>query len=54
MLTWDVYFASIASMSKHPGTGRSNGYGTAPAVSIEDAADTALEMIEVRRKVLAQ
>ena len=54
-LVFDVYFASIVSMAHcHPANGRSNGHATAPeAKSVEDCADIALNMIEVRRRVMA-
>jgi hypothetical protein len=54
VLVFDVFFASVTSMAHcHPGNGRSNGYAAAPPkLSVEECADLALEMIEVRRKVL--
>lgn len=55
ILVFDIFFAGIVSMAHcHPANGRSNGFAEAPPKkSIEDCADVALEMIEVRRRVLA-
>lgn len=53
-LVFDIYLSGIVAMQLHPGVGRNNGHGyAAPAKSVEECADMALEMIEVRRKVMA-
>lgn len=52
--TFDVFFASIASIAHHPAAGRDNGHGKATVRTVEECADVALEMIEVRRKVFEQ
>ena len=53
-ITFDIYFSGIVAMQQHPGIGRSNGHGfAAPAKSVEECADLALEMIETRRNVMA-
>lgn len=49
---FDIYFAGTVSMAHcHPACGRSNGIAVAPKLTVEECADIALEMIEVRRKV---
>ncbi len=53
-MVFDVYFPGIVSMAHcHPANGRSNGHATAPEkLTIEQCADVALAMIEIRRRVL--
>lgn len=51
-MVFDVYFPSIASISFHPAAGRSNGHDKAAQRTVEECADIALKMIEVRREVL--
>lgn len=53
-ITFDIYFSGIVAMQQHPGIGvKKDGYErTAPAKSVEECADLALSMIEVRRKVM--
>lgn len=48
MEAFDIYFASIVSMTLHPGYNREN----ATPLTLEQAAQLALEMIEVREKCL--
>lgn len=56
VVVFDIFFAGIVSMAHcHPANGRSNGYSEAPKPkSVEGCADLALEMIEVRRRVLGE
>lgn len=54
-MVFDIFFAGCVSMAHcHPAAGRSNGYGTAEKLTVEQCADLALEMIAVRRKVFAR
>lgn len=53
-MIFDIFFAGTVSMAHcHPAAGRSNGFAEAPTKTVEECADIALEMIEVRRKVLS-
>ncbi len=56
IMLFDVYFAGVVSMAHcHPGSGRSNGYGTAaPRLTLQECADLVIEMLKVRRQVMAQ
>jgi hypothetical protein len=47
-ITFDMYFASLASMQVHPGAG-TKGHA---AKTLQECADMALEMIEIRRTVI--
>lgn len=53
ILVWDIFYSGIVTMAHcHPGNGRSNGYAEAPGkLSLEECADIATGMIEIRRKV---
>lgn len=56
-MVFDVFFAGVVAMAHcHPGSGaHRTGYDMpAPKLSIKECADLALEMIEVRRQVMAQ
>jgi hypothetical protein len=54
-MVFDIFFAGCVSMAHcHPAAGRSNGYGTAEKLTVEQCAELALEMVAVRRKVFAQ
>lgn len=46
--SFDVYFASLASMQVHPGAGTKGQR----ALTLEECRDRALQMIEIRRNVL--
>lgn len=51
---WDVFFVAIVSMAHcHPGAGRTtaNGEVNAPKLSLEDCADIATRMVELRKQV---
>lgn len=54
-ITFDIYFSGIVAMQQHPGAGlKKEGYDkAADKLSVEECADIALEMIEVRRQVMA-
>lgn len=45
---FDMYFAAIVSMSVHPGFNKPD----TPRISIQDAADLALEMLYYRNSIL--
>jgi hypothetical protein len=47
---FDMYFASLVSMAKHPGYNRDNV--TQP--TMEECAEQAQEMIEIRHKYVKQ
>lgn len=50
---FDLFFASVASVGHcHPAAGRSNGIAVAPKLSLDECADVALEMLEIRRDVM--
>ena len=49
ILVFDIFLAGIVSMNLHPGTTRDKPSGR----TMEECADIALEMIEMRRKVMS-
>jgi hypothetical protein len=52
-MVFDVYFAGVVAMNLHPGIGRSNGHGTAPAkMDLQECAGLVLDMIRIRRHIL--
>ncbi len=48
-ITFDMYFASLCSMQVHPGAGTKEH----AKLSLQECADMALEMIAIRREVIA-
>lgn len=48
-LTFDMYFASLASMQVHPGAGTKDHR----KLTLEECRDMALQMITIRRGVVA-
>ena len=48
-VSFDVYFASLMSMQMHPGAGTKEHQ----KLTLEDCRDVALQMIEIRRGVIA-
>ena len=48
-ITFDMYFASLCSMQVHPGAGTKDH----AKLSLQECADMALEMIAIRREVIA-
>jgi hypothetical protein len=51
---FDIYFPSLACMTVHPGSGRSNGFAEARAYTLEEVADMALHMIAIRRRMIGR
>lgn len=49
-VAFDVYFASLASMKEHPGSGARDHQ----KLTLEQCRDMALEMIELRRKAIGK
>ena len=47
LITFDMYFSSVATMQFHPGAGTKEH----KALSIDECKDIALQMIEARRSV---
>lgn len=55
IVPFDVYFAGVVAMGRwHPGANfdKESGTYSRGQMSVEECADEALDMIEVRRKVL--
>lgn len=51
-MAFDMYFSGLVAMNHaHPGAGRSNGVAVAEIRSLDELADLALQMIEIRREV---
>lgn len=48
-ITFDMYFASLCSMQVHPGAGTKEH----AKLSLQECADMAMEMIAIRREVIA-
>lgn len=48
-ITFDMYFASLTSMQVHPGAGTKEHR----KLTLEECRDMALEMIDIRRSVIA-
>lgn len=48
-VSFDVYFASLMSMQMHPGAGTKEHQ----KLTLEDCRDVALQMIAIRREVIA-
>ena len=48
-VAFDMYFASVVSMQYHPGAGTKEHQ----KMPLQDCADVALEMIAIRRAILA-
>lgn len=48
-LTFDMYFASLTSMQVHPGAGTKEHR----KLTLEECRDMALQMIKIRRDVIA-
>jgi hypothetical protein len=51
-MVFDIYFSGLGAMSIHPGAGRSNGYGIADQLTLEECAEKAVKMVEIRRGIL--
>jgi hypothetical protein len=49
-VSFDMYFASIASMQEHPGAGTRGHL----KLTLEECLDKALEMVALRRKALKE
>jgi hypothetical protein len=49
-VSFDVYFASLMSMQMHPGAGTKEHR----KLTLEECRDIALQMIEIRRGVIAE
>jgi len=49
-ITFDMYFASLASMQVHPGAGTKEHR----KLTLEECRDMALQMIEIRRHVVSE
>lgn len=50
VMAYDMYFASIAAMQFHPGAGTKDHR----KLMLEECHDMALEMLEIRRKAIAE
>lgn len=48
-LTFDMYFASLASMQVHPGAGAKEHR----KLTLEECRDMALQMLAIRRELIA-
>lgn len=49
-ISFDMYFASLCSMQVHPGAGTKEHR----KLTLQECRDMALEMLEIRRKAIAE